>query len=66
MADTDLKNKDVLTLEEFCSQNGICVATFYNLKKIGKAPRSMKVGWRRFISIEAAAAWRRQMEAEAA
>jgi predicted DNA-binding transcriptional regulator AlpA len=58
--------KAALSIDEFCSDHGISRATFYNLRKTGRAPLEMKVGARRLISIEAAAAWRRQMEVEAA
>jgi hypothetical protein len=54
--------KRALTVPEFCRDHAICVATFYNLKKAGKAPRTMRVMNRTLISIEAAAEWRRQME----
>jgi predicted DNA-binding transcriptional regulator AlpA len=59
-------SKAALSIDEFCSQHGISRATFYNLKKAGKAPLEMHVGTRRLISVEAAATWRRQMEAQAA
>ena len=58
--------KAAFSIDEFCAEHGISRATFYNLKKAGKAPLEMHVGTRRLISIEAAAAWRRQMEAQAA
>jgi predicted DNA-binding transcriptional regulator AlpA len=58
--------KAAFSIDEFCNEHGISRATFYNLKKTGEAPQEMKVGARRLISIEAAAAWRRQMEAKVA
>jgi predicted DNA-binding transcriptional regulator AlpA len=58
--------KKASSIDEFCIEHGISRASFYNLKKIGKAPRQMKVGTRCLISAEAATAWRRQMEEEAA
>ncbi len=58
--------KAAFSIDEFCADHGISRATFYNLKKVNKAPLEMKIGTRRLISVEAAAAWRRQMEAEAA
>jgi predicted DNA-binding transcriptional regulator AlpA len=58
--------KAAFSIDEFCTDHGISRATFYNLKKIGRAPLEMKIGARRLISVEAAAAWRRQMEAQAA
>jgi hypothetical protein len=58
--------KAAFSIDEFCAGHGISRAMFYVLKKTGKAPVEMKVGTRVLISIEAAAAWRRQMEVEAA
>ncbi len=54
------------SVDDFCKAHGICRATLYNLWKSGKGPRVMRVGRRRLISDEAAADWRREMEAEAA
>ena len=47
----------------FCREHGISRAHFYNLLKRGDGPAIMKVGRRTLISAEAAAEWRRQMEA---
>ncbi|MGB5185476.1 MAG: hypothetical protein WBO12_25295 [Xanthobacteraceae bacterium] len=58
--------KRAFTIDEFCHAHDLSRAFFYHLRKDGKGPRMMKVGARRLISIEAAADWRRQMEAEAA
>jgi predicted DNA-binding transcriptional regulator AlpA len=58
--------KAAFSIDEFCADHGISRAMFYILKKTGKAPAEMKVGTRVLISIEAAAAWRRPMEAGAA
>lgn len=55
-----------MSVTEFCSAHRISRATFYNLVNDGKAPTLMKVGSRTLISIEAAAAWRRRMEASSA
>jgi hypothetical protein len=49
------------SIDEFCREHGFSRATFYNLKKVGKAPRVMHVGARRIITDEAAAAWRAMM-----
>lgn len=50
------------SIQEFCKLHGLCRATFYNLINRGQGPRTMKVGARTLISIEAAAEWRREME----
>lgn len=51
---------------EFCEAHGISRATFYNLMKDGKAPRTMKAGGRVLISLEAARDWRSSLEADTA
>jgi predicted DNA-binding transcriptional regulator AlpA len=51
------------SIDEFCLAHGISRAMFYKLLKQGLAPRLMTVGTRRLVSDEAAADWRRQMEA---
>jgi hypothetical protein len=55
--------KRAYSIDEFCRAHGICRQTYYNLKKVGRAPVEMNVLARKIISEEAAAAWRRQMEA---
>lgn len=55
--------KKAHSINEFCVAHCISRAHFYNLKKIGKAPRTMQVGGRQLISEEAAADWRRACEA---
>ena len=54
------------TIAEFCAAEKICRASFYNLKKQGKAPRLMLVGNQTRIRAEARADWHREREAEAA
>jgi hypothetical protein len=51
------------SIDEFCRTHNICRATYYNLRRVGKGPVEMTVLARKMISEEAAAAWRRQMEA---
>jgi predicted DNA-binding transcriptional regulator AlpA len=55
--------KALLSINEFCIVHGISKAFFYKLQTQGNGPRTMKVGKRTLITIEAAAAWRRAMEA---
>ncbi len=52
-----------LSVDQFCEAHHISRAYFYTLMKRGEGPRIMKVGKRRLISVEAAAAWRRAREA---
>lgn len=54
------------SVDEFCLAHRIGRASFYNLLKAGTGPATMKVGGRTLVSVEAAAAWRRRMEAETA
>jgi hypothetical protein len=58
--------KKAFSITEFCQLHGISRATYYNLKKLGKAPKEMEVLGRKLISDESGAAWRRRMETEAA
>jgi hypothetical protein len=52
------------SIDEFCTAHRISRASFYNYVKAGHGPRLMKVGGRTLISVEAAADWRRGMEAK--
>ena len=52
------------TIREFCKAHRISISYYYELKKIGRAPREMALGTRRIISAEAAAAWRAENTAE--
>jgi hypothetical protein len=51
------------TIAAFAKAHGISESMFYKLKKKGLGPTTMAVGTRKLISIEAAAAWRREREA---
>ena len=55
-------DKLAYSVDEFCHMHNLCRATLYNLWKRGTGPTPMKVGGRTLISVEAAEAWRRQME----
>ncbi|AUL48472.1 hypothetical protein BTL55_17025 [Bordetella trematum] len=57
--------KATFTVAQFCDQHNTSRSFFYELIKQGKGPRLMKVGRRTLISAEAAAEWRRSMEAPA-
>ena len=59
-----MDDRDAQTIPEFCRSNRISKATFYNLDKIGKAPKTIKLGAKRIISKEASARWRAEREAE--
>jgi hypothetical protein len=51
------------SISQFCDGHHISRSHLYELIKQGKGPRLMKVGRRTLISAEAAADWRRAMEA---
>lgn len=56
--------KKAYSIDEFCEAHGpICRAFYYKLRAAGQGPVEMRVGTRRLISDESAAAWRKQMEA---
>jgi hypothetical protein len=52
------------TIQEFCKAHRISVSYYYELKKLGRAPREIMLGTRRIISAEAAAAWRAENTVE--
>ena len=58
--------KSAATVPQFCDGHNISRTHFYELIKLGRAPRLMKVGRRTLISQEAAADWRQRMEIETA
>lgn len=61
----NVTGKKAFSITEFCQLHEISRGTYYNLKKMGKAPKEMEVLGRKLISDESGAAWRRQMEAAA-
>jgi hypothetical protein len=50
------------TIAQFCLAHGISQAMYFKQKAAGRGPVEMRVGTRRLISFESAAAWRRQRE----
>jgi excisionase family DNA binding protein len=54
-----------LTIDDFCRAFGLGRSTVYRLIKAKAGPRTMKVGRRTLISVEAADEWRREMEGTA-
>ena len=48
------------SIREFCGAVGISVSYFYELKQAGLAPRTMRLGSRRIISVEEAQKWCRE------
>ena len=58
-------DRDAFTIDEFCKSHGFSRSTFYNLPETDR-PALMQVAGRKRVSREAAAEWRRRMEARAA
>jgi hypothetical protein len=56
---------DAYSIPQFCIQHGISQWLYFELKKAGHGPRTMRVGGRVLISKEAAATWRRARERDA-
>ena len=52
------------TINEFCAAHRISRPQFYILERKGQGPQTYKFERRRYISREAAEAWRRRMEME--
>jgi predicted DNA-binding transcriptional regulator AlpA len=51
-----------LSVNSFCQAHSISRALFYKLLRDGEGPMVIKAGRRTIISLEAAEAWRKQME----
>jgi hypothetical protein len=62
----DATHKKVLTIAEFCALHSLSRVTYYQLEHQGRGPKVMFVGAHKRITQEAAAAWRTQMERDAA
>lgn len=55
------------TVDQFCAAHGgISRTLFYELLRSGRGPRTIKVGRRTLVSIEAAKEWRAACEKAAA
>lgn len=59
-----MQNIKATSISEFCRSYGISRGTFYNLEKIGEAPRTLQIGRRRVIPVASIQEWEaRKMEA---
>lgn len=54
--------KLAFSIPEFCAAHGISRAHYFKMRKLGLGPVEMEFGDRKLISVEAAAAWRRDRE----
>jgi len=52
----------LMSVQEFCDNNGISIAHYYVLRANGDGPREVRTGRRVFVSPEAEADWRRAHE----
>lgn len=61
----DLDNTPHLafSVPQFCRNHHLSTSFYYELKKEGLAPKEIRIGRKVLISTEAAADWRRDMEA---
>jgi hypothetical protein len=46
-----------LTIEQFCRRNQISGTTYHRLKREGKGPREMYIGWLVRVSLDAEREW---------
>jgi len=58
--------KRAYSVKSFCDAHDTSRTELYKLWRAGKGPRYFLIGTHRRVTEEAAADWRRQMEAEAA
>ena len=58
------EHRGSFTIGEWCEHRRISRAMFYELDKVGMAPKTHNVGVKRLISDEADIAWVRAREAE--
>jgi hypothetical protein len=54
------------SISSFCQAHDLSEDMFFKMQRAGWGPVTMKVGARTLVSIESAATWRRQREAETA
>lgn len=65
----DQEQRDADSILQFCRRFGMSRSAFYEMEKQGKGPRTFCIGGKgkgRRISREAAAEWRKGLEAESA
>jgi hypothetical protein len=66
MQPTGTPNAVAFTVAEFCEAHRISRSWLYAEWKAGRGPRFMRAGTKKIITMEAAADWRCEREAEAA
>lgn len=59
-----MEDLDAYSVAEFCRRHGFSTGHLYALWRGKRGPRYMQLGDRRIITREAAADWRRELEAE--
>jgi hypothetical protein len=53
---------DAMSIAEFCRQHSVSQPFFFKLQKQGRGPKTIKLGARTLITVDAAAKWRRAHE----
>jgi hypothetical protein len=56
-----VSNNKLKELPEFWADNGLSKTQHHYLDKIGRGPRTIRIGTKRLVSPEAEAEWRREM-----
>ena len=51
------------SIAEWAELNNVSIATYYRLRRLGKAPRTIEVGARRIITEASNSEWREKMMA---
>jgi len=62
----EIDGNDVFDVPSFCKAHKVSRALFYQLLRDGRGPRTYTIGRRRYITREAAATWRTEMEMQGA
>ena len=53
---------DAMSIAEFCRRHDLSEPFYYKLQKQGRGPKTIRLGARTLITVEAAAKWRRALE----
>jgi hypothetical protein len=53
---------DAMSIAEFCRRHDLSQPFYFKLQKQGRGPKTIKLGARTLITVEAASKWRRAQE----
>jgi hypothetical protein len=62
MSEANTAAVDAMSIAEFCRRHDLSEPFYYKLQKQGRGPKTIKIGARTLISVEAATKWRRAQE----